>query len=112
VPPFDSKEKHYYGFNYCGPGTNVWRRRRMNVEPMDELDAACYQHDLVTEPRGPHTGKGNPMKLRRADRTLRNIAVQLSSNKSLYPKKGAALSVATAMDFILRTGARGRRIKK
>jgi len=111
VPPFDSKEKHYFGFNYCGPGTNVWRRRRMNVEPMDELDAACYQHDLVTEPRGPHTGKGNPMKLRAADRALRNIAFKLSTSPG-YPKKGAALSVATAMDFILRTGARGRRIKK
>ncbi|AXH78478.1 MAG: hypothetical protein [Circular genetic element sp.] len=83
----------------------------MNVEPMDELDAACFQHDLVTEPRGPHTGKGNPMKLRSADRTLRNIALKLSTSPG-YPKKGAALSVAAAMDFILRTGARGRRIKK
>jgi len=111
VPPYDSQEKHYYGFNYCGPGTNVWRRRRMNVEPMDELDAACLQHDIVTEPRGPHLGKGNPMKLRSADRTLRNIALKLSTSPG-YPKKGAAFSVAAAMDFILRTGARGRRIKK
>ena len=111
VPPLDSKEKHYFGFNYCGPGTNVWRRRRMNIEPMDALDAACLQHDLVTEPRGPYLGKGNPRKLRAADRQLRNIALQLSINPR-YPKKGAALSVATAMDFLLRTGVRGRRVKK
>jgi len=111
VPPLDSKEKHYPGFNYCGPGTNVWRRRSMNVEPMDALDAACLQHDVVTEPRGPHLGKGNPRKLRAADRELRNIAIQLSADKSNYPKKGAALSVASAMEFLLRTGARGRKIK-
>ncbi|AXQ65333.1 MAG: hypothetical protein [Circular genetic element sp.] len=83
----------------------------MNVEPMDALDAACLQHDIATEPRGPYTSKGDPRKLRAADRQLRNIATQLSLNKR-YPKKGAALSVAAAMDLLLRTGARGRRIKK
>ena len=112
VPPLDKEEKHYPGFNYCGPGTNVWRRRNMNVLPMDALDAACLQHDIVTEPRGPYTSKGDPRKLRAADRQLRNIATQLSMRTSTYPKKGAALSVAAAMDLLLRTGARGRRIKK
>lgn len=111
VPPLDSKEKHYFGFNYCGPGTNVWRRRSMNVEPMDRLDAACLEHDIHTEKRGPYLSKGDPKKLRAADRALRNIAIQLSLNPT-YPKTAAAASVATAMEFLLRTGARGRRIKK
>ena len=111
VPPLDSKEKHYFGFNYCGPGTNVWRRRSMNVKPMDKLDAACLTHDIATEPRGPYTSKGDPKKLRAADRALRNSALKLSLDPR-YPKTGAAASVATAMEFLLRTGARGRRIKK
>jgi len=110
VPPLDSKEKHYFGFNYCGPGTNVWRRRSMNVEPMCRLDAACLDHDIHTEKRGPYLSKGDPRKLRAADRRLRNIALQLSLDRN-YPKKGAALSVAAAMDLLLRTGARGRKIK-
>jgi len=83
----------------------------MNVEPMDRLDAACLEHDLHTEKRGPYLSKGDPRKLRAADRALRNIAIQLSMNPR-YPKTGAALSVAAAMDFLLRTGARGRTIKK
>ena len=64
VKPYDSKEKHYPGFNYCGPGTDVWRRIANKVQPMDELDAACKVHDLATEPRGPYTSKGSGPKLR------------------------------------------------
>lgn len=111
VPPFDSKEKHYYGFNYCGPGTNVWRRMRESVEPMDQLDAACYTHDLVTEPRGPYTSKGDPRKLRAADRRLMQVANRFANPLSGYKHPASAASVALAMSFLLRTGARGRTIK-
>ncbi len=110
VPPFDSQEKHYFGFNYCGPGTNVWRRMREGVKPMDELDAACYRHDLATEPRGPYTSKGDPRKLRAADAVLMREAERLS-NPLLYRNPAAAASVALGMGFLLSTGARGRRVK-
>ena len=110
VPPYDSKEKHYFGFNYCGPGTNVWRRMKEGVKPMDELDAACYRHDLVTEARGPYTSKGDPRKLRTADEVLMKEAQRLS-NPLLYHNPGAAASVALGMSFLLSTGARGRRVK-
>lgn len=109
VPPYDSQEKHYWGFNYCGPGTNVWRRMRNNVQPMDELDAACKLHDIATEPRGPYTSGGDPKKLRSADRRLMKTAENLSSPLSKYQKKNSARSVAAAMRFLLRTGARGRK---
>ncbi len=79
------------------------------VQPMDELDAACKLHDIATEPRGPYTSGGNPKKLRAADRTLMNTANNLASPLSKYRKKSAARSVATAMKFLLRTGARGRK---
>ncbi len=110
VPPYDSQEKHYFGFNYCGPGTNVWRRMREGVKPMDELDVACYKHDLVTEPRGPYTSKGDPRKLRTADEVLMKEAKRLS-NPLLYHNPGAAASVALGMSFLLSTGARGRKVK-
>jgi len=111
VPPYDSKEVHYPGFNYCGPGTNVWRRLTNKVRPMDDLDQACYRHDLVTEPRGPYTSGGNGSQLRAADRDLRDIALQLSMPWSSYPKKWAARQVVVAMEALLRTGARGRGLK-
>lgn len=74
---------------------------------MDELDAACKIHDLATEPRGPYTSKGEPKKLRDADRILMNKANALARGN--YRKKSAALSVAAAMKLLLRTGARGRK---
>ena len=46
VPPYDTKEKHLPGMNYCGPGTNVAKRLANNVQPMDPLDKACLEHDL------------------------------------------------------------------
>ena len=82
VKPYDSKEKHLPGFNYCGPGTNVFRRMKNKVRPMDALDAAAFTHDLATEPRGPYTSNGDGPKLRSADRKLRNRALELSMPRS------------------------------
>ena len=108
VPPYDQEEKHYPGFNYCGPGTNVWRRMKNKVRPMDALDAACYTHDLATEPRGPYTSGGDGSKLRAADRRLRDSAINLTLPGNSYRKKKEALAVAAAMELLLQTGARGR----
>jgi hypothetical protein len=111
VPPYDNQEKHMPGMNYCGPGTNVWRRLREKVKPIDALDSACKSHDLVTEPRGPYTSKGNARKLRAADQKLRDKALKLSMPWSSYPNKELAALVVVAMEYVLRTGTRGRRIK-
>ena len=111
VPPYDSREKHMPGMNFCGPGTNVWRRLRENVKPIDELDSACKAHDIATEPRGPYTSKGVPRKLRAADKKLRDAALKMSMPWSRYPHKDKATLVVFAMEYVLRTGIRGRRIK-
>lgn len=111
VPPYDQEEKHYPGFNYCGPGTNVWRRLKNKVQPMDALDAACKTHDLATEPRGPYTSQGKGPELRAADRKLRNSALKLSMPWSKYPKKAQATAVVAAMELLLQTGARNRGLK-
>jgi len=111
VPPYDQKEIHYPGFNYCGPGTNVWRRMRNKVKPMDDLDAAAYAHDMVTEPRGPYTSKGSGPLLRASDRKLRDRALELSSPWSRYQRKWAARRVAAAMQALLISGVRGRGLK-
>lgn len=106
VPPYDTREKHFPGFNYCGPGTNVTRRMREGVAPMDRLDRAALAHDKVTEPRGPNTGKGNPRKMRAADRKLMLAAIRLRN--SGYRPRWAANAVISAMAYLLKTGARGR----
>jgi len=106
VPPYDTREKHFPGMNYCGPGTNVNRRMREGVAPVDRLDRAALAHDKVTEPRGPYTGRGNPRKLRAADAKLMREAIKLRN--SGYRPRWVANAVIAAMAYLLKSGARGR----
>jgi hypothetical protein len=105
VPPYDSREKHYPEMNYCGPGTNVWRRIRNGVKPVDALDRLCYYHDLDTEPRGPYRSQGQRNKLRSSDKRLIAGCKHLLKK---YPTDVRIHSVITAMELMLHHGARGR----
>ena len=105
VPPMDKKEKHYPGMNYCGPGTNVWKRIRMGVKPVDELDALCFQHDLDTEPRGPYKSRGKRALLRASDKRLIAGCKKL---RKKYPTDARIAMVIIAMEAMLHYGARGR----
>lgn len=107
IRPYDAREKHLPGMNYAGPGTNVRRRIRENVLPVDRLDQACLQHDMVTEPRGPYLSKGVPKKLRAADRKLKQRAERLL--RSGYQPAWKAVAIVNAMRYLLATGARGRK---
>lgn len=103
VPPLDKKEKHFPGYNYAGPGTNVNVRLQRKVKPVNPIDRACLKHDLVTEPRGPYYGKDDPKKMRAADRKL--IA---DVRKVAYVDPPIAAAIISAMYALLKTGARGR----
>lgn len=106
VRPYDDREQHLPGMNFAGPGTDVARRLKNNVKPMDILDRAALEHDIATEPRGPYTSKGVPEKLRAADRRLLKRTRQYIRDG--YQPVWKALAVANAMEFLLLTGARGR----
>ena len=106
VPPYDRRERHLPGYNFCGPGTNVHRRLRNGVKPVNKLDAAALQHDLAVEPRGPYTAKGHGPSLRRADRQLMHDAQRLLFTKG--EDRWACMAVMSAMEALLATGARGR----
>lgn len=109
VPPYDAREQHLPGYNYAGPGTNVHRRIREQVVPVNRLDQAAFEHDLVTEPRGPYTSNGHGPELRAADRKLMNEAYRLQFQKG--EDRWACRAVVTAMAALLRTGARGRGLR-
>ena len=82
VKPYDAREKHLPGCNFCGPGTNVARRMQEKVQPMNSLDQACKLHDLDTESRGPQKSK-TPKAVRASDRRLERAAKAIA----LDPKK-------------------------
>lgn len=100
----DNQEKHFPGYNFAGPGTNVARRLERGVKPVNNIDAAALQHDLVTEPRGPWTGEDKPWKMRQADRALIKAC-----KKHRMEDPRVANAIIIAMKALLRTGARGRR---
>ena len=101
----DSREKHYPGMNYCGPGTNVWKRMKLGIKPTDELDALCFQHDLDTEPRGPYKSRGRKAELRASDERLIRGCRKLQLQ---YPFDPRLALVITVMQLVLDHGARGR----
>ena len=106
VPPYDRREQHLPGMNFCGPGTNVSKRLRQKVQPMDSLDKLCLEHDIWTEPRGPYRSRGKRSLLRAADRTLLKSTQRLL--KAGYQPQWKAAVVITAMDLLLTHGGRGR----
>lgn len=105
VPPYDRRERHYPFMNYCGPGTNVWKRLRNKVKPMDALDRLCYLHDLDVEPRGPYRSRGQRNLLRASDRRLiagcKKLLVRTPNDKRLH-------LVIASMELMLKFHARGR----
>lgn len=106
VPPYDSRERHLPGYNFCGPGTDVHRRLRHGVQPVNRFDRAALEHDRATEPRGPYTSEGHGPALRQADRILLRDARRLLWTKG--EDRWACLAVIRAMEALLATGARGR----
>lgn len=104
-PPMDRKEQHYPGMNFCGPGTNVWKRMNLGIKPVDELDALCFQHDLDTEPRGPYKSRGQRALLRASDERLIAGCRKLLKK---YPTDGRLHLVISSMQLMLDHGARGR----
>lgn len=106
VPPYDRGERHLPGYNWCGPGTNVTRRLRERVQPMNALDRACMEHDMETETRGPARARGNVARMRAADKRLLAQAARIRRSK---PSMAAdCLIVENAMRFNLATGRSGR----
>jgi hypothetical protein len=79
VPPYDRRERHLPGYNFAGPGTDVNRRIRNRVKPVNELDAACLAHDLDVETRGPRRAK-TKREIRASDKRLERKAYRIAIN--------------------------------
>lgn len=97
VPPYDSKEHHLPGYNFCGPGTNVTRRLSEKVQPVNRLDRACLAHDLDTEIRGPRRAR-TKKQIRASDKRLERTAIKIAMDpRTGKGQKRAAWLVYNAM---------------
>ena len=109
VLPYEPRHKHLPGHNFCGPGTDVRRRLRNGVRPVNGLDRASLKHDRHTEPRGPYLSKGFGPLLRIADRNIIREARRLIYSPG--EERWVCIAVIRAMEALLATGARGRGLK-
>lgn len=96
VPPQDAKELHLPGYNFCGPGTNVNRRLRSKVQPINALDRACLLHDLDTESRGPQRAR-TKKQIRASDNRLKRTSLRLAKSSADKNERKAAWIVYKAM---------------
>jgi hypothetical protein len=112
VPPYDSKEKHLPGYNFCGPGTNVTRRLQEGVQPMNALDAACRRHDIELETRGPQTVGSSPKALRALDMKLARAAKAIALKTMDAKLRSEAWLVHRAMKLNRWRKSRGGRVPR
>ena len=96
LPPQDAKELHLPGYNYCGPGTNVFRRQRLKVQPVNALDRACLLHDLDTESRGPQRAR-TKKQIRASDYRLQKTSLRIAKSSADKNERKAAWLVYNAM---------------
>lgn len=85
-------ELHIPGYQYCGPGTNLKKRLARGDPGINQLDAACKQHDISY-----NTHKDSNMRAR-ADEVLQNEALNRAiAQDSSFGERANALAVAAAM---------------
>ena len=95
-------EKHLPGYNYCGPGTRLDIRLddddqpRSGEAPVNEIDEACYNHDLAY--------RSNDLQQRHLADIKLIHAINAIPNKSLKEKL-ASLLVRSGMKGKLMFGA-------
>ena len=93
-------ELHLPGYNYCGPGTKLKARLTRGDRPINQLDAACKEHDIA------YSQNTNDMNARHtADRTLAEKAWQrVLSSDAKFGERAAAYSVTNAMKLKSKLG--------
>lgn len=85
-------ELHLPKYQYCGPGTNLKKRMNRGDQGINQLDAACKQHDIAYNTYSESSERGV------ADKILQEAAMKrVTANDSSLGERAAALSVAAAM---------------
>ena len=84
---------HIPGYNYCGPGTKLYKRLARGDTGVNGLDRPCKNHDI------PYSNSHDNFESRKvADSILEKKAFErVIARDSSIGEKAAALSVAKAM---------------
>lgn len=93
-------ELHLPGYSYCGPGTKLADRLARGDKPINQLDAACMEHDIAYSKNRENMDARNA-----ADRILANKAwKRVLAKDSNLSEKAAAYGVANIMKVKSKVG--------
>lgn len=92
-------ELHLPGYNYCGPGTKLFKRLQRGDKGINQLDEACRQHDIS------YSKFKDIERRNQADRELAEAAFKrVKATDSRFGEKLAALGVGGAMKIKSKLG--------
>ena len=95
------------GYRYCGPGTKLEKRLARGDPPINGLDAACKDHDILYN-KTSDTAKRNKADLELADRAWQRV----TSSDSSLGERAAAYAVTNAMKLKAKMGMGCRKKNK
>ena len=95
------------GYRYCGPGTKLEKRLARGDPPINGLDAACKDHDILYS-KTSNTEERNKADLELADRAWQRV----KSSDSSLGERAAAYAVTNAMKLKAKMGMGCRKKRK
>ncbi len=91
---------HLPSYSYCGPGTKLEARLARGDQPINQLDAACKEHDITYS-----LNKDNIEVRNAADKVLANKAWErVLARDSSFGEKAAAYGVTNVMKLKSKLG--------
>ena len=88
------RELHFPGYQFCGPGTKVEERIGLGQRGINDLDAACMEHDLA------YLHSNDPHDRRVADEHLEKRAFHNVFNpRASVKERGWSLLTGVGMRF-------------
>jgi len=95
-----SFELHLPGYLHCGPGTKLKARLARGDKPINQLDAACKEHDITYS-----LNKDNIEVRNAADKVLANKAWErVLARDSSFEEKAAVYGVTNVMNLKSKLG--------
>lgn len=91
-------ELHLPGYNYCGPGTKLYKRLARGDKPINQLDEACKVHDIAYA-QNPSLDERH-----KADLELIEASNKRRRESSSLAERLASLAVNKIMSFKVKHG--------
>lgn len=99
-------EAHLPGYQYCGPGTKLKKRLARGDPGINQLDAACKEHDIAYSENQEVAARN------KADKILAQKAWErVRAKDSSFGEKAAAFGVANIMKVKTKLGMGIRMVK-